>query len=105
MIWKAVVVILNCRFTAAITYNEFLHGFRVGRSTGTATLKLKLIQQVSALREAVLHVIFLDLQKAYNDLERSRCLSILEVYGVGTRALRLLQQYWARLRMVERAVG
>ena len=64
MIWKAVVVILDCRFTAAITYHKFLHGFRAGQSTGTATLELKLLQQVAALREAVLHEIFLYLHEA-----------------------------------------
>ena len=45
-------------------------------------------------------MIFLDLQKAYNALDRSRCLDILEGYGVGPRALHLLHRYWARLDMV-----
>ena len=63
MIWKAVAVILNCRFTAATNHHDFLHGFRAGRGMGNATLELKLIQQVSALREEALHAIFLDLHK------------------------------------------
>ena len=42
------------------------------------------------MSEEVLYVIFLDLTKAYNALDRSRCLEILEGYGVGTRARRLL---------------
>ena len=42
------------------------------------------------MREAVLHAIFLDLHKAYDVLERSRCLGILKGYGVGIRSLRLL---------------
>ena len=71
----------------------------------TATLDIKLIQQVAVLREAVLHAIFLDLHKAYNTLDRSRCLGILEGYGVGPRDLLLLQQYWERLRMLARAGG
>ena len=38
---------------------------------------------IYALREAVIHTILLDLQKAYNALDKSRCLDILEGYGVG----------------------
>ena len=50
MVWKAVAVILNRRFTASITYHDFLHGFRAGGGTGTATLEAKLLQQLEALR-------------------------------------------------------
>ena len=59
----------------------------------TFTLKANLLQQLAALREEVLYVIFLDLHKAYDALDRSRCLEILEGYGVGPRARRLLQTY------------
>ena len=59
----------------------------------------------AALREEVLYVIFLDLHKTYDALERSRCLDILEGYGVGPRARRLLQTYWRRLTMAARAGG
>ena len=48
---------------------------------------------------------FLDLHKAYDALDRSRFLEILEGYGVGPRARRLLQKYWRRLTMVARAGG
>ena len=36
-------------------------------------------------------MIFLDLQKAYDALDRSRCLKILEGYGIGPRARKLIQ--------------
>ena len=75
------------------------------RSMGTATLDIKILQQVAALGEAVLHAIFLDMHKSYYALERSRCLGILEGYGVGPRGLRLLRQYFARLMIVARAGG
>ena len=97
---KASTVFLNCRFTASITHHDSLHGFRAGSGTGTTTLKVKLIHQVTAMIEEVLHVIFLELHKSYDALERSRCLEILEGYGVGPRALRLLCRYWGRLQMV-----
>ena len=50
-------------------------------------------------------MIFLDLTKAYDTLDRSRCLDILEGYGVGPNARRLLKTYWRRLTMVARAGG
>ena len=61
---KVLTVILNRRFTAYITYHDYLHGFWEGCGTGSITLKVKLLQKVAALREAVLHAILLDLQKA-----------------------------------------
>ena len=50
-------------------------------------------------------MIFLDLHKAYDALDSSRCLEILEGYGVGTQARKLLQTCWHRLTMVVRAWG
>ena len=70
--WKVVAASLNRRLAASITFHNFLHLFRAGRGTGTATLEAKLIQQLAALREEVLYVIFLDLHKAYDALDRSR---------------------------------
>ena len=105
VMWKVVATILNRRFTASITYHDFLHGFRAGRGTGTATLEAKLFQQLAALKDEVLYVIFLDLHKAYDALYRSRCLEILEGYGIGPRARKLLQTYGHRLTMVARAGG
>ena len=50
-------------------------------------------------------MIFLDLTKACNALDRSRILEILEGYGVGPQARRLLQAYWGKSTMVARAGG
>ena len=50
-------------------------------------------------------MIFLDLHKAYNALDRFRCLEILEGYGIRPRARNLLKHYWHRLTMVARARG
>ena len=57
------------------------------------------------MREEVLYVIFLNLTKAYDALDRSRSLEILKGYGVGERARRLLMEYWNKSTMVERAGG
>ena len=105
VMWKVVVAILNRELTASITYHDALHSFRAGRGTGTATLESKILQQLAALREEVLYVIFLDLQKLYDALDRSRCLEILEGYGIVPKDRRLLTNYWRRLTMVDRAGG
>ena len=66
--------ILNRGLTTSITLHNFLHGFRAGCGTDTSTHDVKLIQQLADLREGVLYVIFLDLHKAYDALDRSKCL-------------------------------
>ena len=101
MMWKVVAAILNHQLTASITFHDFLYGFRVDCGTGTA----KLLQYLAALREEVLCIIFLELHKVYDALDRSRCLEILKGYGVGPRACRILRTYWIRLRMVAKAGG
>ena len=103
VMWKVVAEILNRWITASITFHDLLHGFRAGRGTVTVTLKAKMLHRLAALREEFLYMIFLDLHKAYDDLDRSRCLYILEGYGVGPQACRILQMYWGRLTMVARA--
>ena len=50
-------------------------------------------------------MIFLDLTKTYDALDRSRCLEILEGYNFGPNSRRLLTTYWRRLTMVDRAAG
>ena len=50
-------------------------------------------------------MIFLDLHKAYDALDRSRCLEILEEYVIGPRARNLLQNYWHCLNIVAWAGG
>ena len=55
--------------------------------------------------EPVLNAIFLELQKAYDALDRYRCLEIIAAYGMVPRALRILRTYWGRLTIVARARG
>ena len=88
-----------------MTYCKSLHSFREGRGTWTATFEVKLIQQVAALREAVIHSIFLDLHKSYDALDESRCLDILDGYSVGPRSLLFLLGYWDQLNMMAQAGG
>ena len=58
VLWKTVTRIMNCRLMAAIQFHYTLHGFRMGRGTGTAPLEANLPQQWMAMREEVLYKIF-----------------------------------------------
>ena len=62
-------------------------------------------KEFAAMREEVLHAIFLYLHKSYDALDRSRGLEILEGYSMGTRDLCLFRRYWERLRVVARVGG
>ena len=72
VMWKVVATILNSRLAVSITFHDFLHVFWACCGTGITTLESKLLQQLAALREEILYVIFLDLRKAYDALDRSR---------------------------------
>ena len=97
--WKLMAVILHRRLTTGLQLHDALHGFREGCGTGTATLEANLLQQLAAMREEVLYVIFLDLTKSYDALDRSRTLEILKGYGEGERVRRILTVYWERMTM------
>ena len=74
VLWKGVARLLNHRFTEEISYHDALHRFQEGRGTGIATFKAKLLQQLTAMSEAVLFEVFMYLQKAYDALDQERAL-------------------------------
>ena len=102
---KAISGIINRRILYFIQFHDALHGFRAGRGTGTTTLEDKLHQHLITMRDTVIHSISLDLCKAYDTLDRDRCLDIMVGYGVGPRTLRTLQTYWSQLHMTAKAGG
>ena len=65
----------------------------------------KIIQQLMAMREEVLYAIFIYLHKEYGDLERDRCLEILEGYSMGYHACHIFCVWWDRSWMVDCAGG
>ena len=78
--WKMFAVILYHRLYTAIKFHGVLHGFWTGLRTRTTYLNTNLIQQLEAMMEEFLYEIFLELNKAYNDMDRNICLDILEGY-------------------------
>ena len=62
-----------CPIVSTVYYMIHI-GLQAGCGTGTATLEAKLPHQLVAMKEEVLYMIFLYLYKAYESLERDRCL-------------------------------
>ena len=86
-IWKEIAILLNRRITAVILLHDRLHVFWAGRGTGNAALEVNLLQQLMAMREAVLFKVFLDLWKAYDALDQERALNLLAAYRFGNRTV------------------
>ena len=49
--------------------------------------------------------VFIDLRKAYDAMDRGRCLDILKAYGVGPKMLKVISYFWDHAVLVCRAGG
>ena len=70
--------IIDTCLRASIQFNDVLHGFRSGRGTGAANMELKLSQELAIVDQDPLFLVFLNLRKAYNTVDRSRLIMTLE---------------------------
>ena len=95
-VWKVVEGVMNRRLDA-IELHDALHGCRAERGTGTAIVEAKLAQQLAWLEQQPLFGVFVDLRKAFDAMDRGRCIKILRGYGAGPNMLRRTRQ---RLRTV-----
>jgi hypothetical protein len=102
--WKVVECLMDDRLNI-IEFHDCLHGFLAGKGTGTATIEAKLSQQLAFIEQSPLYGIYIDLRKAYDAMDRERCLQIMEAYGVGPNMLRLIEFFWENAELVCRANG
>ncbi len=91
-IWKVIETIMDKRRND-LELHDCLHSFRAKKGTGTAIIEAKLAQQLAFMEQAPLYGIFIDLRKAFNLMDRGRCLEILEGYGAGPKMLRLIKHF------------
>ena len=66
-------------------------------------MKAKLEQQLARIVHEPSFQVFIDVRKAYNSLDRGRCMEILRDYGLGPKLQRLLQRYWDGQKVVTKA--
>ena len=105
VVWKILMRILDARIKGSIQFHDALHGFQSARGTGTAIIEAKLLQSLSVREQEALHMIFLDLRKAYDTLDRARTLDIIEQYGVGDQWLSLLRTFWESQQVAAAQAG
>ena len=77
-------MVTNCRLKRSVMIHDALHGFRAGRGTGTETLESKLAHKLAGIVHETLLQVLLDVRKAYDSLDRSRCMDILRGVRDGT---------------------
>jgi hypothetical protein len=104
LLWKVVKQIIDQGLNA-LPLHEVLHGCRNGRGMGMAILEAKLAQQLAHLEQEPFYGVFLDLKKAFNAMDRERCLLILEGYGAGPNMVQLICTFWRDATMVCCASG
>ena len=67
---------------------------------GTARMELKLAQELASLDQYPLLLVFLDLSKAYDNLDQGRPLQTLAGYVAGPKPRGLLAEIWSRHKLV-----
>jgi hypothetical protein len=107
VIYKLISSIINQRLAKGLNtkLHDAIHGFRSGRGTGTATIEAKLLMQLAQRANKPLHMIFMDLKKAYDTLDRDRTMKILQGYGVGENIRRIIGEIWNGDTMVTKQSG
>ena len=105
IIYKLVSSLINSRIQSAVTLDDALHGFRPHRGTGTAIMETKLLMQLHCRLDRPLFMVFIDLKKAYDTLDRKEAMRILEGYGVGPNLRRIILHIWNEDTMVPRQSG
>jgi hypothetical protein len=90
--WKLCKHVMDLRLNA-FDLHDLLHGYRDKRRTRTAGVEAKLAQQLAHLEQTPFYGVFLDLKKAFDSMNRGRCLLICEGYGVGPRMIKLIRKF------------
>ena len=104
-LYKLTSAIINRRINSAVSWHKGVHGFWRGRSCTTAIAEAKVLVEATRCKGEVLFLVFLDLTKAYDTVDRDRLFTMLEHYGLGPRCIAVLRNAWNDSGMVPKRDG
>ena len=64
VMWKVVEAIVDTGMKTTMKFHDILHGFRDCRGMGTATMEIKMAQELASIDQDPLLMVFLDLWKS-----------------------------------------
>ena len=102
---KVVEDIIDTRLQARIQFQNVLHGFCVGRGTGTEITELNISQDLARVNQDTLFLVLLELRKAYNTVYHGRLISTLEGYGAELHMCKIIATFWVHKEVVIRHNG
>ena len=82
-LWKMIKALIDTRLRPSLQFHYILHGFRSRREARTDIIELKLTQDLAIVHQDPLFLVFFDLQKAYDTVNRDFMIYTLEGYGAG----------------------
>jgi hypothetical protein len=103
-IWKVIECVMDHRLEAIVLHDS-LHGCRNRRGTGTAVIEAKLTQQLAHIKQCPFYGVFVDLTKAFDAMDRERCLQLILEYEVGPNMQRLIRHFRDEATNLCRAYG
>jgi Reverse transcriptase (RNA-dependent DNA polymerase)/Endonuclease-reverse transcriptase len=106
-LYKVITRIISDRINNTIIYHPAIHGFRRNRGTHTAISELKVHMRATMnnKKHRPRYIVFLDLTKAHDSIDRARTLEILKAYGVGPNILHFINTTWESDKVIPRQAG
>ena len=71
-------MIIHKRIIEKIKFHDSIHGFRTETGTSTAIINIKLKMQIAKRRKIPLYMIFLDIKKAYDAIDKERTIILFK---------------------------
>ena len=95
---KVVAMRLNAYCEWRKIFLEAQYGFRVGRSTDGMVYVVRGVQELAREKDLPMFICFIDLQKAYDSVDRSLFWKVLARYGVPAKLISIIRQFHDGMR-------